>query len=50
MRAIYQVGWGGREQLSVRSMPRPALKAGSVLVKIVAVSTHAGDHHMLTKS
>ena len=49
MRAVQQDGWGGREQLSVRDdVPRPAAGVGCVLVKVQAVSIHAGDHHMLT--
>ena len=48
MEAVYQSGWGGREQLSVRTVPRSATKPGWVMVRVAAVSMHAGDHHMLT--
>ena len=48
MRAVHQAGWGGREQLSVRDLPRPVPGVGSVLVRVMAVSIHAGDHHMLS--
>lgn len=48
MNAVHQAGWGGREQLSVKSVTRPAPAAGCVLVKVVAVSTHAGDAHLLS--
>ena len=48
MNAVHQAGWGGREQLSVKRFPRPSPAAGCVLVKVVAVSTHAGDAHMLS--
>lgn len=48
MRAVHQAGWGGREQLSVRDLPRPSPAVGCVLVRVMAVSVHAGDHHMLT--
>lgn len=48
MEAVHQAGWGGREQLSLRTVPRPTATPGSVLVRVVAVSVHAGDHHMLT--
>jgi len=48
MQAVHQAGWGGREQLSVREMPRPSPGKGFVLVRVKAVSVHAGDHHMLT--
>jgi len=48
MQAVYQAGWGGREQLSVRELPRPSVRPGHVLVRVAAVSIHAGDHHMLT--
>ena len=48
MKAVHQAGWGGREQLSIQIVPRPAAAAGCVLVKVVAISTHAGDAHMLS--
>jgi len=48
MQAVYQAGWGGHNQLSVRDVPRPTPGIGCVLVRVVAVSIHAGDHHMLT--
>lgn len=48
MKAVHQAGWGGREQLSVRDVPRPVPDVGSVLVRVMAVSIHAGDHHVLT--
>ena len=48
MKAVCQAGYGGAEQLSVQEVPLPKLEASSVLVRIVAVSVNAGDHHMLT--
>ena len=48
MRAVKQSGYGGREQLSVREFPRPTPEKGCVLVRVAAVSIHAGDHHVLT--
>lgn len=48
MQAVYQAGWGGRNQLSVREVPLPTPGIDCVLVRVVAVSIHAGDHHMLT--
>jgi len=48
MQAVYQGGWGGREQLSVREVARPSPGKGSVLVRVKAVSINAGDHHLLT--
>lgn len=49
MEAVVQSGWGGREVLSVRrDVPRPRAAEGTVLVRVAAVSMHAGDHHMLT--
>lgn len=48
MQAVHQAGWGGREQLSVREVPRPSPGRGCVLVRVKAVSIHRGDHHMLT--
>ena len=48
MLAVKQHGFGGREQLSLCELPRPTPKEGFVLVRVAAVSIHAGDHHMLT--
>ena len=48
MLAVKQRGFGGREQLSTCELPRPTPKEGFVLVRVAAVSIHAGDHHMLT--
>lgn len=48
MQAVHQAGWGGRAQLSVREAPRPTPGADCLLVRVAAVSIHAGDHHMLT--
>jgi len=48
MKAVCQAGYGGAAQLSVQEVPLPKLEVSSVLVRIVAVSVNAGDHHMLT--
>lgn len=48
MQAVHQAGYGGREQLSVREVPRPIPSQGNVLVRVKSVSVNAGDHHMLT--
>ena len=48
MLAVKQQGYGGREKLSICEVARPIPKDGCVLVRVAAVSIHAGDHHMLT--
>ena len=49
MQAVRLSGFGGRDQLSVGevALPKP-LGKNDVLVKVMAVSINAGDHHMLT--
>ena len=39
MKAVTQAGYGGREQLSVRDMPRPEAEPGCVLVSSQSPST-----------
>ena len=48
MRAVYQRRYGGRDKLEICTLPKPELKKGFVLIKVYAVSIHAGDHHVLT--
>lgn len=46
MRAANQRGFG-EDKVSIREVPRPEVKAGCVLVRVVYASVHAGDHHLL---
>jgi len=51
MKAVHQAGWGGREQLTLKNVRKPQgneKDEGKMLVRVAAVSMHAGDHHMLT--
>lgn len=55
MKAVHQAGWGGREQLCIKNVQKPIINnnnnnehEGKVIVRVAAVSMHAGDHHMLT--
>lgn len=48
MTAILQAGYGGPEVLRQASVERPALRDDAVLVRVIAVSLHKGDWHLLT--
>lgn len=48
MRAILQPAYGLPDVLRQASVDRPALRPDGVMVKVVAVSLHKGDWHLLT--